>query len=187
MFLGCRIRIWNLFLAVASSFWVIEIMFLLNRHKIQDSGHSNKWCSNVAICFEKLCQSRVQTLREVNINSNHRHQNNWRFTGRRRVKAASHDSQMLETATYSQQMTEVISSTSSFDQLNSRRRMLHFAGENRQLKFHRTPYPNYYFKEHFFFLINNYNFLGKFLERFCISTDMLSVDRLRQHRTTEKQ
>ena len=35
-----------------------------------------------------------------------------------RVKAASHDSQMLVTATYSQQMTEVISSTSSFDQLN---------------------------------------------------------------------
>ena len=42
------------------------------------------------------------------------------------LKAASHDSQMLVTATYSQQMTEVISSTSSFDQLNWRRRMLHF-------------------------------------------------------------
>ena len=43
------------------------------------------------------------------------------------LKAASHDSQMLVTATYSQQMTEVISSTSSFDQLNNwRRRMLHF-------------------------------------------------------------
>ena len=41
-------------------------------------------------------------------------------------KAASHDSQMLVTVTYSQQMTEVISSTSSFDQLNWRRRMLHF-------------------------------------------------------------
>ena len=35
-----------------------------------------------------------------------------------RLKAASHDSQMLVTATYSQQMTEVIPSTSSFDQLN---------------------------------------------------------------------
>ena len=34
------------------------------------------------------------------------------------LKAASHDSQMLVTANYSQQMTEVISSTSSFDQLN---------------------------------------------------------------------
>ena len=34
--------------------------------------------------------------------------------------------QVLVTATYSQQMTEVISSTSSFDQYNSRRRMLHF-------------------------------------------------------------
>ena len=34
------------------------------------------------------------------------------------VKAASHDSQMLVTATYSQQMTEVIWNTSSFDQLN---------------------------------------------------------------------
>ena len=32
----------------------------------------------------------------------------------------------LVTSTYSQQMTEVISSTSSFDQLNWRRRMLHF-------------------------------------------------------------
>ena len=41
-------------------------------------------------------------------------------------KVASHDSQMLVTATYSHQMTEVISSTSSFDQLNWRRRMLHF-------------------------------------------------------------
>ena len=34
------------------------------------------------------------------------------------LKAASHDSQMLVTATDSQQMTEVISSNSSFDQLN---------------------------------------------------------------------
>ena len=43
------------------------------------------------------------------------------------LKAASHDSQMLVTATYSQQMTEVISSTSSCDQLNYwGRRMLHF-------------------------------------------------------------
>ena len=42
------------------------------------------------------------------------------------LKAASHDSQMLVTATYSQQMTEVISSNSSLDQLIWRRRMLHF-------------------------------------------------------------
>ena len=42
------------------------------------------------------------------------------------LKAASHDSQMLVTATDSQQMTEVIASTSSFDQLNWRRHMLHF-------------------------------------------------------------
>ena len=63
------------------------------------------------------------------------------------LKAAAHDSQMLVTATYSQQMTEVISSTSSFGQLNWRRRMLHFTGENRQLKFHNTPYLNYHFKE----------------------------------------
>ena len=41
------------------------------------------------------------------------------------IKAASHDSQMLVTATYSQQMTEVISSTSSFDQVR-RWCMLHF-------------------------------------------------------------
>ena len=27
MFLGCRIRIWNLFLAIASSFWFIKIMY----------------------------------------------------------------------------------------------------------------------------------------------------------------
>ena len=35
---------------------------------------------------------------------------------------------------------------------NWRRRMLHFAGENRQLKFLRTPYPNYHFKNQKCFL-----------------------------------
>ena len=66
--------------------------------------------------------------------------------------------------------------------------MLHFAGENRQLKFHMTPYPNYHFKEQkcFFFVIIIITVLGKILERFCIGTDMLLADRLRQHRMTGK-
>ena len=52
---------------------------------------------------------------------------NWcKFARPECVKAASHDSEMLVTSTKNQQMTEAISSTSSFDQLNWRRRMLHF-------------------------------------------------------------
>ena len=93
---------------------------------------------------------------------------------------------MLVTATYSQQMTEVMSSTSSFDQLNNEDgACCIFAGENRQLKFLRTLYPNYHFKEQkcfFFFVIIIIIVLGKKLERFCIGTDMLSADRFRQHR-----
>ena len=42
-----------------------------------------------------------------------------RTGSRTSLKTASHDSQMLVTVTYSQQMTEVISSTSSFDQLET--------------------------------------------------------------------
>ena len=73
---------------------------------------------------------------------------------------------MLVTATYSQQMTEVISSTSSFDQLKlliEDGACCIFGGENRQLKFHRTPYPNYHFKEQkcFFFCHNNYHCIRK--------------------------
>ena len=83
----------------------------------------------------------------------------------RPLKAASHDSQMLVTATCSQQMTEVISSTSSCDQLEDGACCI-FAGENRQLKFRRTPYPNYHFKEQkcFFFLFQNnyYCFMKNF-------------------------
>ena len=65
---------------------------------------------------------------------------------------------MLATTTYSQQMTEVITSTSSFDQLNWRGTCCIFDGENRQLKFYRTPYPNYHFKEQkcFYFCHDNY-------------------------------
>ena len=75
---------------------------------------------------------------------------------------------MPVTGYFSQQMTEVISSTSSFDQLNWRRRMLHFCRRNHQLKFHRTKYPNYHFKKQkcfFFFCHNNYYCFGKILER----------------------
>ena len=51
---------------------------------------------------------------------------------------------------------------SSFDQLNWRRHMLHFCRQNRQLKFNRTPYPNYHFKEQkFFFCYNNYYCLSQ--------------------------
>ena len=106
------------------------------------------------------------------------------------LKAASRDSQMLVTATYSQQMTEVISSTSSFDQLNiiEDGSCCIFARENRQLKFHRTPYTNYHFKEQkcFFFCHNNYHCIKKKFRTIFIGTDMLSADRLRQHRMTEK-
>ena len=38
----------------------------------------------------------------------------------------------------------------------------------------------------FFFFIIIIIVLGTILERFCIGTDMLSADRLRQHRMTEK-
>ena len=77
------------------------------------------------------------------------------------LKAASHDSQMLVTATYRQQMTEVISSTSLFDQLNSRRRMLHFADE--KTKTVSSSFAGHCIlattsKNNFFVLINNLSF-----------------------------
>ena len=101
------------------------------------------------------------------------------------LKAASHDSQMLVMATYSQQMTEVISSTSLTEDGACRI----FAGENRQLKFHRTSYPITTISKNrnvFFVIIIIIIVLGKILEQFCIGTDMLSADRLHQHRMTEK-
>ena len=45
MFLGCRIRIWNLFLAVASSFWVIKIMYKIGLKYNQTA----QWTHDVAI------------------------------------------------------------------------------------------------------------------------------------------
>ena len=51
-----------------------------------------------------------------------------------------------------------------------------------------TPYPNYHFKEQkcfFFVVIIKVTVLGKILEPFCIGTDMLSADRLRQHQMSE--
>ena len=50
-----------------------------------------------------------------------------------------------------------------------------------RLKFHMTPS-----KKHNFFFMIIITVLGKILERFCIGTDMLSADRFRQHRMTEK-
>ena len=86
-------------------------------------------------------------------------------------KASSHDSQMLVTATYSQQMTEVISSTSSFDQLNWRRRMLHFCRQKPSAQISQdTVYLTTILKNRndFFFVMILINVLDKKLEGFCI-------------------
>ena len=103
------------------------------------------------------------------------------------VKAASHGSLMLVTATYSQQMTEVIiyiqqHAACSISLIEDGSCCI-FAGENRQLKFHKTPYRNYHFKEQkVFFLCHNdyYCFRKNF------KTILHSAERLGQNRVTEK-
>ena len=93
--------------------------------------------------------------------------------------------QMLVTATYSQQMAEVISSTSSFDQFHWGH-ILHFADENRQLKFHRTQCPNYHFKEQkYVFLSSPHNNTNCLRQNFR-TISHFSADFLRQHRMTKK-
>ena len=105
------------------------------------------------------------------------------------LKAASHDSQMLVTATYSQQMTEVISSTSSLDQLIWRRAHVAFLPAKTicsSFTGHRILTRTSKKRNVASFCHNNYYCFGKILERFWIGTDVLSADRLRQHRMTEK-
>ena len=81
--------------------------------------------------------------------------------------------QVLVTATNSQQMTEVISSTSSFDQFNWRQRMLHFCRRKPSAEVSQATVSLLLFQrtEMRFFVIPLIIIIivwGKILERFCI-------------------
>ena len=62
MFLGCRIRICNLFLAVASSFWVIKIMYKIGL-KYNLRGDSDTSC-----CLNVVRNDRASSELKINCN-----------------------------------------------------------------------------------------------------------------------